>query len=309
MSQLRLLCLIATASFAGVFCSELLCRSTVFRDAAGVFFDRGRLIAIANGRGVYEKDLDGNGFFTTTDVVVAGNLRHTARNEPVDAAKVDRELYLLRAQFGEEEAFLRRVRSDGFSIPSLRERIADQLRSLQWLEKQILQEPAITDKECRNFYETHRGLFAQPVRYRAAHLFLAAPAETPPEVVETKRELIDALALRLSGGETLPQLAAEASEDEATKTRGGDLGFFSAARMSPEFFAEVEKLASGRRSRPFRSHLGFHVVEVAEVRPARVLGFDEARAEVSLSLANERRALIAGRLADMLSTATYARSD
>ena len=140
-------------------------------------------------------------------------------------------------------------------------------------------ETAVTEKECRDFYEAHRALFTQPVRFRAAHLFLAAPAETPPEVVESKRELIDALAVRLSRGETLPQLAAEASEDEATKTRGGDLGFFSSARMAPEFFAEVEKLAAGRRSNPFRSHLGFHIVEVAEIRPARVLGFDEARAE------------------------------
>ena len=79
--------------------------------------------------------------------------------------------------------------------------------------------------------------------------------------------------------------------------------------MPPEFFAEVEKLTPGRRSNPFRSHLGFHIVEMAEVRPARALGFDEARGEISLALANERRALIAERLADMLSTATYARSD
>ena len=137
MSQLRLLCLIAAASFAGVFCSELLCRSTAFRDAAGRLFGRGRLIAIADGRGVYEKDLEDEDFFTATDLVVLENLRRAARHEPVDAAKVDRELSLLRAQFGDEKAFLRRVRSDGFSISSLRERIADQLRSLQWMEKQI----------------------------------------------------------------------------------------------------------------------------------------------------------------------------
>lgn len=309
MNQLRTLCLILAASFAGVFCSELLCRSTAFRDAAGSFSGRGRLIAIADGRGVYEKDLENEDFFTAADLVAMENLRRAARHEPADAAKVDRELSLLRAQFGDETAFLRRVRSDGFSISSLREKIADQLRSLHWLEKQITAERGATEKECRDFYETHRGLFTQPVRFRAAHLFLAAPAETPPEVVESKRELIDALALRLSRGEPLPELAVEASEDEATKTRGGDLGFFSSARMAPEFLAEVEKLPPGRRSSPFRSHLGFHIVEVAEVRPARVLGFEEARGEVSLALANERRALIAERLADMLSTATYARSD
>jgi parvulin-like peptidyl-prolyl isomerase len=79
--------------------------------------------------------------------------------------------------------------------------------------------------------------------------------------------------------------------------------------MPPEFFAEVAKLDVGRRSNPFRSHLGFHIVEVAEIRPGRVLNFDEALGEVSLAVANERRALIAEHLADMLSAATYAHSD
>jgi parvulin-like peptidyl-prolyl isomerase len=309
MSKLRLFCLIAAASFSGVFCGELLCRSTAFRDGAGHFFGRGRLIAIADGKGVYEKDLDDEDFFTASDFVVMENLRRVARNEPLDAAQVDRELSLLRAQFGDEKTFLRGVHSNGFSISSLRERIVDQLRSLQWLEKQIIAERAATEKECRDFYETHLALFAQPARFRALHLFLAAPTDTPPEIVESKRELIDALAVRLSRGETLPQLAAEASEDEATKSCGGDLGFFSSARVPSEFFAEVEKLAVGQKSNPFRSHLGFHIVEVAEIRPARVLSFDEARGDILLALANERRVLIAERLADMLSTATYTRSD
>ena len=307
MSKLRLFCLIAVASFSGVFCSELLCRSTAFRDAAGRLFGHGRLIAIADGKGVYEKYLDDEDFSTASDLVVMENLRRVARNEPTDGAKVDGELSLLRAQFDDEKAFLRGIRSNVLSISSLRERIADQVRSLQWLEKQITAETAATEKECQDFYQTHLALFTQPVRFRASHLFLAAPAETPPEIVESKREMIDALAVRLSRGETLLQLAPEASEDEATKARGGDLDFFSSERMPPEFFAEVEKLAVGQRSNPFRSHLGFHIVEVSKIRPARVLSFDEVRGDILLALANERRALIAERLTDMLSTATYAR--
>jgi PPIC-type PPIASE domain len=309
MNQLRLLCLVAAASFSGALCSEWLCRSVAFRDSAGGLFGHGRLAALVDGKGLYEGDLDDEDFFTTSDLIVMENLRRAARNESPDRANVDRELSLLRAQFGDEKAFLRRVRSNGFSISSLRERIADQVRSLQWVEKQILPETAITDQECRDFFQTHRELFAQPVRWRASHLFLAAPSETPPEIAESKRGMIDTLAIRLSRGEALPQLAAETSEDEATKSRGGDLGFFSSGRMPPDFFAEVEKLAVGRRSNPFRSRMGFHIVEVTEIRPARGLSFDEARGDVMLALSNERRTLLAERLADMLSAATYTRSD
>lgn len=309
MGRFRLLFLISAASFSGVLGSELLCRSTAFRDAAGRLFGRGHLVAMASGKGIYEEDLADEDRFTTSDLVVMENLRHAARNEKVEMAKIDREVALLRAQFGSDETFLGGLQSNGLSILSLREGVADQLRSLQWLEQQIAAEKVPTEKQSRDYYEAHRALFTQPARFRASHLFLAAPAGTPPEIVEAKRELIDALALRLSSGETLSQLAAEASEDEATKARGGDLGFFSSARIPPDFFAEVQKLTPGGRSKPFRSHLGFHVVEVTEIRPVRALSFEEARTEVALALANVRRVLIAERLADMLGAAAYARSD
>jgi parvulin-like peptidyl-prolyl isomerase len=277
----RIFVLIVAASFSGVLGSELLCRSIAFRDAMGL----------------------------TTDWVVAENLRRAARSEPVDAAKVDRELALLRAQFGDEKTFLSRVRSNGFSIWYLREKIGDQLRSLEGLEKQIVAGPVATERECHDFYEMHRTSFMQPVRFRASHVFLAAPSDAAPEVVESKQAEIETLAVRLAGGEALPQLAAQASEDEATKSRGGDLGFFSSARVPQEFFSEVEKLGVAKRSKPFRSHLGFHIVEVTGVRAPRLLSFEEARGEIFLALANERRALIVERLTDMLSAGTYARSN
>src|SRR5664279_4098199 len=100
MSKLRLFCLIAAVSFSGVFCSELLCRSTPFRDAAGRLFGRGHLIAITAGKGTYERDPDGEDSFTASDLVAAENLRRRARDEMPDVAKVERELSLLRAQFG-----------------------------------------------------------------------------------------------------------------------------------------------------------------------------------------------------------------
>ena len=64
MGKLRLCILIAVAGLAGVICSELLCRWAVFRDAAGRLFGRGRLMAIASGTGLYEKDLNGNEDFS-----------------------------------------------------------------------------------------------------------------------------------------------------------------------------------------------------------------------------------------------------
>jgi len=300
-TRLRLSSLMVLALLAGLIASELLCRSAGSRDLAGRLSGRGHLVAIANGKGIYETDLGHDEEATESDLIISENLRRAAAKEVIDPARVDGELALLKAQFANAKAFGKALWGSGLSISSLREDIATQLCGLQWLEKQIAPTMKVTEQQCRQSYQAHQELFKQPLRFRASHLFLAAHAETPPEVIEEKDLAIAALAERLAKGESLSELAAEASEDEATKSRAGDLGFFAESRMAPEFIAEIKKLRLGETGKPFQTHLGFHIAQVTEIKAARLPGFAEVRPEISVGLANERRASQVHRLAETLS--------
>ena len=287
---MRLIVLVVAALLLGLAASEMLCRSAAFRDLAGRLAGRGYLVAITNQKGIYETDLGGDDEPSAADLIALENLRRAATNETIPQARIDREIDLLKAQFGTDKTFEKALREGGPTVSFLREKVADQLRGLDWLEKQVRALTMPGEQECRQFYDAHRDLFMQPARYRVSHVFLAAHGETPPEDVEEKGRAIAVLATRLAQGETLSELAAEASEDEASKPRGGDLGYFSEIRMPPEFLAEIKKLRVSETSKPFRSHLGFHIAQLTEIKPAHLLSFDEARPEISLALANDRRA-------------------
>jgi foldase protein PrsA len=287
--RLRLGLVVVVALVLGLAAGELLYRSFAFRDLAGRVAGRGRLVALAQGRGIYETDL-GENEPSAAELVVLENLGRAAAKETVVPSAVDHEVGLLEAQFGNEKTFRKALLVDGLSISALREKVANQLRALAWLEKQVRPATTVSEQECRKFYEAHRDLFAQPARFRASHLFLAAHAETPPDVVEEKERAIATFAARLRKGETLSALATEASEDEASKPRGGDLGYFSETRTPPGFIAEIKKLRVAEASKPFRSHLGFHIAQVTETRAAHLLTFKEARPEISVAFGNERRA-------------------
>jgi parvulin-like peptidyl-prolyl isomerase len=164
------------------------------------------------------------------------------------------------------------------------------LRARQWISTRIAPGLAVTDAESRGYYESHPENFFVPERHHLSHLFLAAPPETAPEIIERKQIAIGMLSVRLAHGEDLGTLAAQTSEDEATKLRGGDLGYFSANRMPPDFVEATLTLHPAEVSKPIRTRLGFHILKLIDVQPARQKTFDEVRNDIAIELANQKRA-------------------
>ena len=302
MRALGLLLLFGIAGLAGLVASEVVWRSPACREAIAKFSGRGELRALVGGVAIY-----GDADDEIEDRIIVENLRRHTRDEPVAAEAIEREMNLLRYQFGEEAKFAAAVGNAGTSEGSLRADVTEHLRARGWLEKQISAALQVSDDECRQFYEANRAAFQQPQRFRAAHVFLAATDATPRDVVALKEKAIKDLAPRLRKGESLAALAAEASEDEATKLNGGDLGFFTAARALPDFVPAIEKLRVGQISAPVRTHLGFHIVQLTDVKPPRQMTFEEARPEIEARLMNEKRAAALASVEERLRVAEFIR--
>lgn len=312
------LCLAAGA--AGIALGQLICHSIAFRDAIGAGFGRGHLLALTGGEGIYETDVEreideldfanGREDVDPADVdarrtvlarlIATAAAKHLAKREEISGAQIDRQFDLIRSQFRDRNAWIFALGENRLSHRSLRSDIADNLRAQKWIERQLGSETRVTENECAAFFNAHQALFALPPRFRASHLFLAAPFETPPPIVDLKRRTIDSISVRLSHGEDFSELIGLTSEDEATKTRGGDLGFFFASRTPPDFFSAIGKMQLGQVSAPIQTRLGFHVVRLTDSRPARQMNFGEAGGEIRLKLENDRRRETVQRLAAKL---------
>lgn len=76
---------------------------------------------------------------------------------------------------------------------------------------------------------------------------------------------------RLEKGETFEEVAKQVSEDDASKEKGGAIGFITA--MLPNGFYDFESALyntpSGKYSKVVRSPMGYHIVKVTQTRPAR----------------------------------------
>jgi parvulin-like peptidyl-prolyl isomerase len=212
-----------------------------------------------------------------------------ARRTPISRATIDRDYGILQHQLRPEAAWLRSLHANGFSKRSFQGEVTKELQAQRWIEQQIATRIQVTSEECLRYYEAHPELYAQPMRFRASHIFLAAPPGTPSEVVDAKRREIERIFTRLVHGEKFADLARVASEDEATKTRGGDLNYFSESRMPPDFFAAIKGMRLEETSSVIRTRLGFHIVKLMGAKPGEEMIFAQSQGEIRLTLENLKR--------------------
>jgi parvulin-like peptidyl-prolyl isomerase len=315
VSRTARLCLVlAAACVSGVIAAHFFCSSSIVRQAIARWCGRGQLLFVVGETAIYDCDLqraelelkDRNPEASDQDIRLErenllSNLKLTriARKERVSDDDMKRQLELTRFQFL-PRSWIPALISNRLSVHSLRCAISDNLRARAWLERKIAGAQAVGATECSDYYKIHRDAYALPLRLRARHIFFAAPPGSPPEFVESKRASARAIIDSLTGGAKFAELA-RSSEDEATKNRGGDLDYFSENRMPADFWGAAKSMRPGDGPRLIQTQLGFHVLEVTDVRVARDMSFDEARLEIVLALQNQKRSMALIALIDDLS--------
>ncbi len=90
---------------------------------------------------------------------------------------------------------------------------------------------------------------------------------SPDEGSGEAQNKIDTISARLKAGEDFAKEATISSEDES-RNRGGDLGWISEGATLPQFESVVKSLKPGEISAPFQTPLGWHIVQLVEVRDA-----------------------------------------
>ncbi|HUV93677.1 MAG TPA: peptidylprolyl isomerase, partial [Anaerolineae bacterium] len=89
-------------------------------------------------------------------------------------------------------------------------------------------------------------------------------------LLETLEEA-EAALVRLRDGEGFEELAAELSQDTASKDQGGDLGWFPREQMVSAFSEAAFALEPGEISGVIESEFGYHIIRVDERETDREL--------------------------------------
>jgi peptidyl-prolyl cis-trans isomerase D len=147
---------------------------------------------------------------------------------------------------------------------------------------------AVPPNDIQRYYNDNIQQYQTPEQVKASHILLKTDGKDEAAV----RKQAEAVLQEVKSGGDFAALAKKYSEDEGSKTNGGDLDYFGRGRMVPEFENVAFTLPPGQISDLVKSQFGFHIIKVIDKRAASTTPLDQVRAQIqdqlSLQLADQR---------------------
>lgn len=156
-------------------------------------------------------------------------------------------------------------------------------------------------------YKTKVGEVSQPVRTRfgyhiikvknrrpsqgqvkVAHIMVRTTAGMPEGDSLAAKQKIDEIYSRLEKGEEWNKIVDQFSDDVNSKSKGGELPWFSTGRMIPSFEEAAFSLKNtGDYSKPVNSPYGWHIIKLLEKKPLE--SFSELEASLKGKVTKDSR--------------------
>jgi peptidyl-prolyl cis-trans isomerase C len=143
-----------------------------------------------------------------------------------------------------------------------------------FLEKEV--GPQITDASVKARFDKDIGSQPPVQEVHARHILVDDEATAKKIIAELKK------------GSNFAALSKQHSKDSAAVEQGGDLGFFKATDMVPEFSAAAFALKDNEiSSTPVHTQFGWHVIQTLEHRTAAPPTFEQSRDQLRQKMISE----------------------
>ena len=213
------------------------------------------------------------------------------------------------------------LKKNGVSANEFKADLAEEIK-MKKLAKE-LGNSDVTDAEAQKFYNENVAKFKYPDRVRASHILIAAnPAEiteivkSDPKNKDLTEEQVNAkvteemnakkakaekiLAEAKADTTQFAKLAKENSDDTTTAVKGGDLGFFAAQEMVPEFSKAAFAMRPNSLSGVVQTQFGYHIIFVTDRMAAGQEPFEKVKNEIKGYLTNQKQLQLVDNLVESM---------
>jgi peptidyl-prolyl cis-trans isomerase D len=160
----------------------------------------------------------------------------------------------------------------------------------------------VGDDVLRAYYTANIDQYKVENRVHVEHILFKTIGKTDAEVAEI-RQKAEAVLKQAKSGANFEELAKKYSEDDATKPKGGDLGWIVDNQTVPEFQQAAFSLPKGAISDLVKTEYGFHIIKVLDREAAHTKSFEEVRDSILQPVLDQKVNAEANNISDELAAA------
>ena len=260
----------------------------------------------------------------TNELIVKALLEQEMAKRGIEVSNkdVDDAVKEIIDKLGSKDQLDTMLKDNGISASQFRKDLKEEVK-MKKLAKE-LGSSSVSDAEEKKFYNQNLDKFKRPERVRASHILISVNPEEITEIVKSdaKNKSLDDNAIKAKVNEEIKakeakvnqllaevkkdpskfaKIAKENSEDTNSAIKGGDLGFFNAKEMVPEFSKAAFSMKPNTISdKPVKTQYGYHIIMVTDRAAASVTPFEKAKPDIKGYLENQKQLELLDNLTESL---------
>lgn len=188
------------------------------------------------------------------------------------AQQVDAQLNFYIANLGSKEKVEQYFHK---TMPQMREQLMEMSRNrsrIQEVQRNLTEDVKATPSEVQRYYNQLPPDSIPFVPLQVEVQILMFQPQIPREEIEDVKARLRDFTDRVNRGESdFSTLAILYSEDEGSRSRGGELGFMGRGQLVPEFAAVAFNLNDPKKvSKIVETEFGYHIIQLIEKRGDRI---------------------------------------
>ncbi|AGU48983.1 putative PpiC-type peptidyl-prolyl cis-trans isomerase [Variovorax paradoxus B4] len=169
---------------------------------------------------------------------------------------------------------------------------------------------SVNEADLKSYYEQNTARFGAKEERRASHILITAPASaSAADRAKAKAKAEQLLAEVKKAPATFADVARKNSQDPGSAEKGGDLDFVTRGAMVKPFEDAMFALKKGDISDVVETEFGYHIIRLADIKPAVVPPFEQVRATIENEVRAQQATQEFAKAAETFTDAVYQQPD
>ena len=232
------------------------------------------------------------------------------RGIEVSNEDVDNAVKEIIDKVGSKEQLNQILKQNGVSTSQFKKDLKEEVK-MKKLAKELTNS-SISEADAKKYYNDNIKQFKYPDKVRASHILISVNPQEIEEIItsdkananlskeEVQKKVNEEIAAKKAKAENLlaqvkkdqtqfAKIAKENSDDTTTAVNGGDLGFFAAQEMVPEFSKAAFSMRPNTVSGLVKTQFGYHIIMVTDRMEAGQQPFEKVKNDIKNFLETQKQ--------------------